>query len=234
MTPLRARSRPVWLFDLDNTLHNASHAAFGEVSQGMGEYIMRHLGMTQAESDALRRRYWSRYGATLLGLIRHHAVDAHHFLAETHALPGLEARVHSHKHDLAALRRLPGRKVILTNAPRRYTERVLSALGIARLFDEVIAIEDLRMFGHWRPKPDVRMMRALLAQLQVPAGRCVLVEDSLENQKAAHRLGIGTVWMLRWMREATWGGAAATRTTMQPAYVDRRVRSLASLARGRR
>ena len=37
-----------------------------------GEYIQQHLKLTQEESDALRRRYWQRYGATLLGLVKHH------------------------------------------------------------------------------------------------------------------------------------------------------------------
>ena len=89
------------------------------------------------------------------------------------------------------------------------------------------------MFGHWRPKPDARMLRALVARLAIPASRCVLVEDALENQKAARRIGMGTVWMQRWTRAATWGGAQSTRTSMRPAYVDRRVRGLADLVRGR-
>ncbi len=55
------------------------------------------------------------------------------------------------------------------------------------------------MFGHHRPKPDARMFRHLLARLQVPAHRCVLVEDTLEHQKAAHALGMRTVWMQRYL-----------------------------------
>ena len=33
-------------------------------------------------------------------------------------MPGLEERVRTSAHDRAVLRRLPGKKVILTNAPR--------------------------------------------------------------------------------------------------------------------
>ncbi len=228
-----ARSSPVWLFDLDNTLHNASHAAFEPMTQAMGAYIERELGLTTDESNALRRRYFDRYGATLLGLVRHHGVDAAHFLHETHRLPELEARVHSHPHDLAALRGLAGRKVLLTNAPLAYTRRVLAVLGIARYFDAVVSIEDMHMFGQLRPKPDARMLRRLVARLRVRPSRCVLVEDSLENQKAARRIGMRTVWMQRWTRIATWGATAATRVSMQPAYVDQRVRCLAALKRRR-
>ena len=228
----RAHPR-TWLFDLDNTLHNASASVFGDVNISMTSYIVDHLGVDDAAADELRRRYWLRYGATLLGLVRHHGVQARHFLHQTHVLPGLEARVHGHRHDFVALARLPGRRVVLTNAPAAYTARVLGALGIARLFDGVVTIEDMCMFGQWRPKPDTRMLRRLLARLRVPASRCVLVEDTLDHQKAARSVGMGTVWMQRWTRRAGWGVAAATRVHRRPTYVDRRITRLAALTRAR-
>ncbi|MDE2368350.1 MAG: pyrimidine 5'-nucleotidase [Burkholderiales bacterium] len=222
---MRPGERRVWLFDLDDTLHDASGAAMRELRQAMGEYIERHLALSTEESNALRRRYWLRYGATLLGLVRHHGVQPAHFLHETHRLPGLEQRVRGHPHDLAALARLPGRRIVLTNAPAAYAARVLGVLGIGHLFDAVLSIEDMAMFGHLRPKPDTRMLRALLARLGVPAARCTLVEDTLVHQKAARRLGMRTVWMQRWI------GADSGRLRRRPAYVDRRIRRLGELLR---
>ena len=224
-------TKRVWLFDLDNTLHNASHAAFAGIHQRMTDYMVRELGVTKAEADVLRRRYWQRYGATLLGLIRHHGVRAAHFLHDTHLLPGLEDRVHGHAADLKALARLRGRKVVLTNAPAAYTARVLGVLGIKRLFDGVVCIEDMHMFGQLRPKPDARMLRRLAARLRVPPWRCVLVEDTLEHQKSARRVGMQTVWMQGWTRRAGDGPAVSTRLNMTPAYVGRRVNRLAQLLR---
>ncbi len=229
--PRASRVPRVWLFDLDNTLHNASASAFRDVNASMTDYIVEHLAVDVPQADALRRDYWLRYGATLLGLVRHHGVQGAHFLQQTHRLPGLEQRVHGHAHDFAALARLPGRRYILTNAPAEYTQRVLGALGIGHLFHGVITIEDMRMFGQWRPKPDTRMFRRLVARLRVAPGRCVLVEDTLEHQKAARSLGMGTVWMQRWTRQAGWGVAATTRVNRRPAYVDRRVSRLGELLR---
>ena len=124
-------------------------------------------------------------------MVRHHGVKAAHFLHHTHILPGLEGRVHGHAHDFDAIACLPGRKFVLTNAPRAYADRVLGVLGIARLFDGVLAIEDMNMFGQLRPKPDARMLRRVGGQLGVPASRCVLVEDTLGPPEggAAHRHG---------------------------------------------
>jgi len=230
---LAGDQQKVWLFDLDNTLHDASNATFRELNERMSAYIVEHLGLAHGEADALRRRYWLRYGATLLGLMRHHGVKAAHFLHDTHLLPGLEAKVRGHVHDFAALKRLPGRRYILTNAPAAYTQRVLDVLGIGHLFDGVFSIEDMHMFGQLRPKPDARMLRRLAVRLGVPPARCVLVEDTLEHQKSAHRIGMQTVWMQRWTRAAA--GRAPTvagRTSITPPYVGRRVRRLSALLRG--
>ena len=224
-----ARKSRVWLFDLDDTLHDAANASMPGLAVSFGEYIQRELRLSQDESDALRRRYWQRYGATLLGLVKHHGVNAAHFLHHTHLLPGLEKALRGHGGDFAALRRLPGRKIILSNAPRAYAERVIGTLGIGRFFDGLITIEDMHMFGDLRPKPDVRMLRRVLARLRVPGARCVLVEDNLANLRSARRLGLTTVWMQRWTRHART--QAKQRLQRRPHYVDLRLRELRLLRR---
>ncbi len=192
--------RRVWLFDLDDTLHDASHAAFGPLREAMAAYMVDELGLDPAEAARLRTHYWRRYGATLLGLIRHHDVDTAHFLAETHRHPGLEALLRTSPHDRAALGRLRGRKFVLTNAPRAYALRVLRKLRLERFFEGVLSIEDMRLFGELRPKPDGRLFRHVAARLRVRPSDCVLVEDMLDNQKTAHAIGMRTVWMQRYLQ----------------------------------
>lgn len=236
------RSRRItWLFDLDNTLHDASHAAFAPTSRAMTDYMVEHLGLDRDAASALRMHYWHRYGATLLGLVRHHGVKAAHFLEQTHRLPGLEDRLRTSAHDRAALRRLPGRKLILTNAPRAYALRVLDALRLTREFDGVLGIEDMTMFGAHRPKPDARMFRHLLAKLKLRPSDCVLVEDTLQHQKAAHALGIRTVWMQRYLdgrfrgtlRDGINEGRRAPKVGVHPClcprYVCARIKTLQTL-----
>jgi putative hydrolase of the HAD superfamily len=223
-----------WLFDLDNTLHNASASSFRSIDGRMTDYMVEHLGLERAHANNLRAHYLHRYGATLLGLVRHHGVRAAHFLDETHRLPGLEAQLHGHPHDFAALDALPGRKFVLTNAPRAYAERVLRSLGAEHHFDDLIAIEDMTMFGDLRPKPDARMFRWVAARLKAPPTRCVLVEDTLQHQKAARSVGMTTVWMQRWTRNAakpvTQGGKVGVYLHRKPAYVCARIFSLRELS----
>ncbi len=221
---MKPAGRRVWLFDLDNTLHDASAASFAPTNVAMTQYIVDHLGLSHEEAGALRQHYWLHYGATMLGLVRHHGVKASHFLETTHQLPGLESRLRTSAHDRAVLRRLAGRKYILTNAPRNYALRVLNALRLADCFDGVISVEDMRMFGHHRPKPDARMFRHMAARLKVSTHRCTLVEDTLEHQKSARSVGMRTVWMQRY-----WPVQAGVRPSKKPAYVCARIKSLQRL-----
>ena len=219
------------MFDLDNTLHDATQASFAPTNEAMTQYIATHLGLPHAEAWSLRQHYWTHYGATMLGLVRHHGVKASHFLETTHRLPGLESRLRACAVDRAALRRLRGRKFILTNAPRSYALRVLGTLGLAACFDGLISIEDMTMFGHHRPKPDARMFRCIAARLKVAPHRCVLVEDTLEHQRSAHGVGMRTVWMQRYLpppaRES--GAGVGVHPCRKPAYVYARIKSLQGL-----
>lgn len=184
---------PVWLFDLDNTLHDAGSRVFPRINTAMTEYVSRRLGLPPEEASALRVHYWRRYGATLLGLVHHHAIDPHEFLRETHPFPDLHRIVARDHHLRDSLRRLKGRKVVVTNAPRAYASAVLRLLGIAPLLDGLVCVEDMRFAGRWHPKPSRRMLRKIVARLRVPAARCVLLEDSAANLVSARAVGLRTV-----------------------------------------
>jgi putative hydrolase of the HAD superfamily len=230
-------SPPLWLFDLDNTLHDASHAIFPAIVANMNVYMARVLGdgVTPASAElveAARLAYWRRYGATLLGMIRHHDVCAAHFLHETHSITDLPDLIRCEQGLARLLRRLPGRKILLTNAPLRYSSDVMRHLGLARHFSHHIAIEDMHVHGQLRPKPNSLMLRRLLRRHGLAARRCVLVEDTLDNLKSAKRIGVRTVWLTRYLRRIDASGSATLpRMLKRPAYVDVKVKSLRQLAR---
>lgn len=214
MTPRRrprTGARPVWLFDLDNTLHDAGLHVFPHLNRAMTAYVVQHLGVTAPQADAIRVQYWRRYGATLLGLMRHHGVDPHHFLRETHAIPDLHRAILRHPLLRPVLLALPGRKLVFSNAPVHYSRAVLALLRVDDLFDDVFTIEHTG----FRPKPDPAGFRRLLRKHRLRPHACIMVEDSLANLRVARRLGMKTVWV-----------DAAART---PAHVDVTIRSLAQL-----
>ncbi len=180
-----------WIFDLDNTLHNATPRIFPHINRSMTAYLQQHLQLDEQAANDLRIHYWQRYGATLSGLMRHHGTDPDHFLWHTHQFPELESMVLREPRLRHVLKKLPGRKVVFSNAPQHYAHAVLKLLRVDGLFDDVMAVEQTR----FRPKPDAYGFMRLMKKHSVHAAQCVMVEDSLENLQAAKRLGMRTVWV---------------------------------------
>jgi putative hydrolase of the HAD superfamily len=180
-----------WIFDLDNTLHNAAPHIFPHINRSMTAYLQQHLQLDETAASELRVHYWQRYGATLSGLIRHHGTCPEHFLWHTHQFPELPDMVLREPRLRHVLKNLPGKKVVFSNAPQHYVHAVLKLLRVADLFDDVMAVEQTR----FRPKPDSSGFVRLLHRHRVQAAQCVMVEDSLENLQTAKRLGMRTVWV---------------------------------------
>jgi|SRR5690554_4424112 len=204
---------PVWLFDLDNTLHNASAHIFPHINRSMTAYLAEHLGVPEDEANALRLAYWRRYGATLTGLIRHHGTDPHHFLRETHRFDRLHEMMVFDRALSAMLARLPGRKIVFSNGPAEYVETIVRTMGVRRHFDDVFAVEHMR----FEPKPSPHAFRHLLREHRLRPERCILVEDSPDNLRTAKRLGMKTVLVSRGLR--------------RPAYADLKIASVLELPR---
>jgi putative hydrolase of the HAD superfamily len=203
----------VWIFDLDNTLHDARPHIFPSMHAQINEYLMRYFNVDQEGANEMRRGFWLRYGTTLKGLMRHHGTDPHHYLRETHRFPELaDMLVHENalKH---ALMSLGGRRLVFSNAPRHYVEEVLRTIGVGRYFDAVYTIESTR----FKPKPAFQGFRVLLRAHNLAPHRCALVDDTLENLRTAKRLGMSTVWV--------------SERAMRVPYVDLRVSSVTQLPR---
>jgi putative hydrolase of the HAD superfamily len=213
--------QPVWLFDLDNTLHDARPHIFPHINRSMTEYVARELALPIATADQLRVDYWQRYGATLTGLVRHHATDPHHFLWHTHQFPELARMAVFERGLRAMLRCLPGRKLLFTNAPRHYAEAMLDIMGVRRHFSAIYAIERLR----FRPKPEVQGFLRLLKAERLSGPRCIMIEDSPENLRTAKSLGMRTVLIDGHSCHAHAAHKAA------PAWVDLRLKSVLELPR---
>jgi len=206
-------SRRVWIFDLDNTLHDARVHIFPSMHTQMNDYLRRSFGLDDAGANEMRSFFWQRYGTTLKGLTRHYGHDPKRFIRETHQFPELGPMVVGDNKLGHALARLQGKRLVFSNAPRHYVEGVLAALGVARWFDAVYTIESTR----YRPKPAFNGFRVLLRAHNLEAHRCALIDDMPENLRAARRLGMSTVWV---------SGDAR-----RPPFADLRIKSVTQLPR---
>jgi putative hydrolase of the HAD superfamily len=89
----------------------------------------------------------------------------------------------------AALERLPGRKLILTNGTRKHAEAVMRRLDVHHHFEDVfdIAAADLD------PKPLPQVYERFLARHKVNAAKAAMFEDLARNLETPHALGMVTV-----------------------------------------
>lgn len=176
-----------WVFDLDNTLYPPQARLFDQIELRMADYIMRELRVTRPEADALRRRYWTRYGTTLAGLMAEHGLDPAPFMIDVHEIdmsaltpdPALAGHIAN----------LPGRRIVYTNGSEPYARRVLEARGLSGIFDAVYGVEH----ASYRPKPEQAAFEAVFALDGLQAREGAMFEDDLRNLAVPHALGMRTV-----------------------------------------
>ncbi len=205
-------SRRVWIFDLDNTLHDARARIFPAMHGQINAFLRKRFDVDEAGANAMREHFWRTYGTTLDGLMRHHGVHPREFLAETHVFPELADMVVHENAVRHALRVLGGTKLVFSNAPRHYVWQVLRAIRLDRYFDAVYSIEDAR----YRGKPALHGFHHLLRQHDLDPHRCAMVDDMLENLRAAHRLGMSTVWVSAVRRRVPYVDACIASVTELP------------------
>jgi len=135
----------------------------------------------------LRSQYFIDHGTTMAGLIANHEIDPHHYLADVQDVsvdcvtPDPEMR--------AGIARLPGRRLVFTNAGQRYATRVLEKLGVADLFEEVFTIET----ANFVPKPQPATFAAIVALHGLEPQVTAFFEDTARNLEPAAAIGMTTV-----------------------------------------
>ncbi|QLG89535.1 pyrimidine 5'-nucleotidase [Chitinibacter bivalviorum] len=181
-----------WIFDLDNTLHDASRHAFPVIDAAMTRWLQDNLQLSHQHANELRQHYWHRYGATLLGLRKHHPhLSPHSFLAACHPAETLRQHIHPMAQLKCTLAQLSGDKYLFTNGPLQYAEMMLEQLQITRYFSGIAAVDTVKL----QPKPQTGAFLAMLRQFKLQAADCIMVEDSIDNLITAKKLGMKTVWL---------------------------------------
>ena len=181
----------VWLFDLDNTLHNADAGIFRLINRCMTTQMAEQLNLSAEEASHLRQDYWHRYGATIAGLQMHHPeIDIPEFLHLSHPLDEILAVLTPIAGTHAALGRLKGRKCVFSNGPSFYVQALITALGLQDAFERLAGTDDFGLL--YKPNPQAYLTVCQL--LDTPPENCIMVDDSADNLHAAKALGMRTVW----------------------------------------
>jgi len=89
----------------------------------------------------------------------------------------------------AALEKLPGRKLILTNGTRKHADAVMRRLDIHHHFEDVFDIAAANL----DPKPLPQVYNRFLARHGVDPAKAAMFEDLARNLETPHALGMTTV-----------------------------------------
>ena len=176
-----------WLFDLDLTLYPPEVELMSQISAHITRFVMTTTGLERDEAFALQKRYFHQYGTTLSGMVQHHGVDPASFVSEVEAVT-LDA-VEPDPRLRAALERLPGRRLVFTNAGGVYAGRVLARLGVDDLFEDVFHIEA----ADYVPKPQAATFERMLKRHAVDPASTAYFEDMERNLEPAAAAGMTTV-----------------------------------------
>ncbi len=203
-----------WIFDLDNTLYPESCNLFDQVDRRMGLYVEQLLGLDPVSARAIQKQYFREHGTTLRGLMTVHGIDPQSYLEFVHEIDvsGIEFNAELN----SALKRLPGRKVIFTNASVPHAENVMERLGIASHFSDIYDI----VRAGYLPKPARATYEDFTSTLEVDPAKAIFFEDTARNLEPAAAMGMTTVWL------KTYGNGSAQGAEND--YVHHRIDDLVS------
>src|ERR1700709_1314529 len=173
-----------WVFDLDNTLYPHHVNLWHQVDARIGEYIGNYLKVPADEARRIQKDYYRRYGTSMRGMMTEPGGSADDYLAYVH-------RIHPSPLEPnpamgAAIAKLPGRKLILTNGSTDHADKVLERLGIGSHFEAVFDI----IAAELEPKPSPQTYEKFLTLHAVDPGRLAMFEDLARNLVVPHRLGM--------------------------------------------
>lgn len=179
-----------WVFDLDNTLYPRTCELFAQIDKLITRYVADLTGLDPVDARKLQKDYYRDYGTTLNGLMHTYGIDPLHYLAAVHDID--YSPVMPAPELVAAIKALPGRKVIFTNADRPHAEHVLERLGASDAFADIYDI----CAHQYAPKPEEGAYRRFLQLSGVAPEHAVMFDDLAKNLAVPHQLGMRTVHVM--------------------------------------
>lgn len=176
-----------WVFDLDNTLYPHHLNLWQQVDDRIRAFIAGFLKVTHEEAFRVQKDYYRRYGTSMRGLMTEHGMQPDDFLDYVHEID--HSPLEPNPELGAAIERLPGRKLILTNGTRRHADAVMRRLAIHTQFEDVFDI----VAAELEPKPSQVTYDRFLARHGVDPTRAAMFEDLARNLTVPHALGMTTV-----------------------------------------
>src|SRR6202165_389119 len=176
-----------WVFDLDNTLYPHHVNLWQQVDVRICEFVSAWLKISAEEARVVQKDYYKRYGTSMRGMMTVHGVRADDYLAYVHRID--HSPLEPNPAMGAAIAKLPGRKLILTNGSTDHADAGLQRLGLVTHFEAVFDI----IAADLEPKPALQTYEKFLRDHAVDPLKSAMFEDLSRNLVVPHQLGMTTV-----------------------------------------
>jgi putative hydrolase of the HAD superfamily len=176
-----------WVFDLDNTLYPHHLNLWQQVDDRIRAYIAGFLRVPHDQAFRIQKDYYKRYGTTMRGLMTEHGMKPDDYLEFVHQID--HSPLEPNPALGAAIDKLPGRKLILTNGTRKHADAVMKKLAVHQHFEDIFDI----VAAELEPKPSKRTYERFLKLHDVDPHKAAMFEDLARNLEAPHALGMVTV-----------------------------------------
>src|SRR5207245_5519223 len=123
------------------------------------------------EAFRLQKDYYRRYGTSMRGLMTVHGMQPDDFLDFVHQID--HSPLEPNAALGAAIGKLSGRKLILTNGTRRHADAVLARLELDRHFEDVFDI----IAAELEPKTSPQTYERFLKEHDIDTGTTAILGD---------------------------------------------------------
>ena len=87
------------------------------------------------------------------------------------------------------LKKVPGKKIVFTNADTSYVKKILKNLDLIKILDDIYDIERMNFL----PKPNLQTYKKLITTYNLDVKKAILFDDIPQNLIPAADLGLKTV-----------------------------------------
>jgi putative hydrolase of the HAD superfamily len=186
------------VLDVDDNLYSRDMPVMSALTRQFPVVLSQMLGIPIEQANQTCALYYSTYGSTLEGVMRHHPeIDGTEFLQSVHKIEHTEL-LPPNKGLSTAFRHIRSGAdlpiTLFTNGTNEHGHRCAQVLGVRPHIDYIIGIDDA---PNLRGKPHESAYNNMLQTIGLHdhPDRVLFVDDSLPNVRAAQERGIQAVQM---------------------------------------
>lgn len=194
--PHHPHARPVYFFDLDNTLYPKSSGIAELMVERIELFFQNYLKLPLEESRVLGARFYKDYGLAIKGLIKHFSIDPAEYDKFVDGRLPLEQILRPNPELTALLHNLSlkGACYVFTNAGKGHASRVLKLLGINDYFSGIIYCDYSEPDFPSKPNRSAFTRAMHCANVSNPR-LCYFFDDSIGNIRSAIEMGWNAIYI---------------------------------------